>query len=315
MKAICLRSTGVSRNKYIGAVAPFGVLPFRLNVGHDEIFEICHADGSMRNAPLLHGETIALKKSGTESFFDMNGSRLSPQACPFVIEKQDALPDGKINDGDSIGLRSAAGWLSSDCHGLKARDRLDWSDAAFRIYEIPRFSGQDPLTLMQSGKAIDFLPLGPHGRPVGGDAHVHVRLDRPAPPGGIIVSFHFDSPEHQHVCIPCILLDGVTEGFAPIHFAHVHEIPESGIRLSIAAEISCTGENSVKFYAYAEGLARKGSVSLSVHKRAHFEPSLKEAERRGADRRVQDRRMQYRRGAERRALKYGLDILGRTLDS
>lgn len=311
MKKICLSAAGVARNKYVGVVDRLGVLPFRLNVGADEIFEIRNADGSERgDTPLLHGDTIALKKSGTENFFDMNGCELSPWPSPstgLVIEKMDLLPGKKINDGDKIALRGLDGWLSADCCGLKVKTIADWSEATFQIYEIPGFSAHSPLELMQCGKAIDFLPLGPHGRPAGGDARVHVKLDRTAPPGGIIVAFHFDSPEHEHVCIPCILLDGVREGFAPIHFARLNEIPEAGFKLSITAEISSTKESSLKFYGQTDGMSQTGIVSLSVHKRDYFEAAThQEPERRGPDRRVQDRRTLDRRALSGQK-KHGFD--------
>jgi hypothetical protein len=316
VKKICLMAAGVSRNKYIGTVVPFGVLPFRLNVGPDETFEICHADGSGRDAPLMHGDAITLKKSGTEGYLDMNGLKLSPVPSPstcIVVEKQDVLQGNRINDGDRIGLRSAEGWLAADFRGLKAQDRPDWSEASFHIYEIPEFSEQHPVSLVQSGKAIDSLPLGPHGRPIGGDARVHVKLDRIAPPGGIIVSFHLDSPEYSHIFIPCILLDGVREGFSPIYFARTHEIPESGVKLNISAEILCTGEHSARFYGHPDGLAQTGSISLSVHRLTTFGPTPSmEPQKRGPDRRAQDRRMHDRRGLERRLVsagqrRYGFD--------
>lgn len=302
MKKICLRSAGVSRNKYLGAVEPYGVLPFRLNVGPDEIFEICHPDGSGRSAPLHHGETVSLGKGG--AFLDANGMKLSASPSAFVVEKLDA--QGRIGDGDRISLRSRSGWLASDCHGLNVKNSVDWHEVAFQIYEIPEFSRKSPITILHRGIETDTLGIGPHGRAAGGEARVHVSLDREAPPGGIIVAFRFDCPEHEHVYIPPILLDGVREGFSPIHFAQAHRISESGINLAISAEIPCTGESSMKFFGGADGLVSVGCAALSVHKSNHFEPEpTRSHERSGADRRTNDRRQHDRRGPDRRARKQG----------
>ncbi len=302
MKKICLRAAGVSRNKYVGAVETRGVLPFRLNVGPEETFEICRPDGSTRNAPLHHGEVISLGHSGR--FLDAGGTKLSAEPSGFVVEKL-GQSRGKISDGDRISLRSSQGWLTSNLQELKMKQSAEWSEAVFEIYEIPGFSRTEPLFLRHCGKEIESLRLGPHGRASDGEARVYVRLGKAAPPGGVLVSFRCDS-EHGHVYIPPILLDGVTEGFSPIHFAHAEKISESGIRLGIVAEIPCTGETSLQFHGGTDGIVNPGIVSLTVYRLDRFEPVLpRQHERSGSERRIQDRRASDRRGPDRRSRHHG----------
>lgn len=294
---ICLKSAGISRNRYIGSIEPYGIQPFRLNVGPDEVFEICHPDGSPRSGALHHGEVVSIGKSGR--FLDADGTRLSIMPSSFVMEKLDE-PQGRIGDGDRISLRSSQGWLASGFRKLKAAHAADPSEIAFHIYEIPGFSRKAPLALLHGEKKIESLDLGPHGRASNGEARVHVNLDKAAPPGGILVAFSCNT-EHKHAYISPILLDGTKEGYSPIHFVHAESIPECGIRLDIAAEIPCTGESSTRFYGGTDGLRREGTVSLSVYRPDRFEfrsadkPARSGKERRNLERRMQERRWQDRR--------------------
>ena len=291
MKKICLRSAGASRHKYIGSVEPEGVLPFRISVGPNEVFEFCHPDGSPRDGALHHGLVVALSQSGL--FVDPE-LKLSDRPCCFVIEKLDAM-EGRIRNGDRISLRTSNGWLASGCGRLAIKDSADWSEAAFQIFEIPGFAENNPLTLSHCGKPVESLNLGPHGRAAGGEARIHVALDGTAPPGGILVSFRSDSTR-DHVYIPPILLDGVSEGFSPIHFSRPERIPESGIDLTLSAEIPCSGEYSAD------------SAALSVFRLDHFEqhPSS-QIERNRGDRRMHERRSHERRIRDRRAESTSFD--------
>ena len=300
MRKICLRTGGLSRRKYVGAVDPLGLAPFRLNVGPDEVFEVCNPDGTSRESPLLHGQRICLRQSGR--YFDLDGPRLADsitQSALLTVEKQDPASGRRICDGDAIALRSEPGWLVSDCERLWVDRNPDWRETQFQIHAIPEFAPHEPIALLQDEQAAETIHLGPHGRPFGAEVEVRVKLNRSAPPGGIVIGF-LPGPAH-HVCIPDILIAGSSEGRSRVYFSNAAEIPETGIAIGVGAKIACTGERAGEGIATVQFSHEFGRLVSLAHARG---PSDRRGQdRRGRDRRCSDRRLFF---ASRQKFGYSL---------
>ncbi len=221
MYRIGLRTGGFSRQKYVGAVDSGELLPSKPEIGPEEVFEICHPDGTDFDAPLLHGARISIRHSG--QYFDFSESRpvLSDRisdSTSLVIEKFDIRSGKRIVDGDHVSIRSAKGWLTHNLHGLGIAPRPDPREVFFQIYSIPNFSRDEPIEFIETGEGKTLL----------------VKLDREAPPGGILVSFSRD-PQGKYP-IQEILVEDSNEGIAFSGLADGLDLRD------LYAQIACTGE-------------------------------------------------------------------------
>ncbi len=274
MYRIGLRTGGFSRQKYVGAVDSGDLIPSNPGIGPEEVFDICHSDGTDLDAPLLHGARISIRHSG--QYFDFSESRpvLSDRisdSTSLVIEKYDISSGKRIVDGDHVSIRSERGWLTHNLLGLGIAPRPDPREIFFLIYSIPHFSGDVPIGFIETGEGKTLL----------------VKLDREAPPGGILVSLSRD-PEGKYP-IQEILVEDSNEGTA---FPGVAD----GLDLrDLYAQIACTGEISSR-------AGRSGKLIDLAWERRTFE--RRRVERRNGERRNPAAGAPYtgpeRRRAERR---------------